>query len=220
MAGVAEPQYFRSAGVRGLWALAAPALRIGTAPQLLIAMRLLHALIFAASVALFVLLVARFTDAPSPELLAIPLFLVPTLPYFGMHISNYAPLLDVYIVLAAGVAIASWDGARAYVAGPIFGATLAIAIAISRRAGPMASLVTSLLLARVVLGDRQADGPAWVYWRIHIDADRRPCVGRANLRRRAGERRATIATSTAWLALVLRRPWWLAVPGAAALGPS
>jgi hypothetical protein len=29
---------------------------------------------------------------------------------------------------------------------------------------------------------------------------------------------ATIASSTSWLALILRHPWWLAVPGAAALG--
>jgi len=151
--GVA-PETSRGTGAGTLWRLAGVFVRGLPAPQLLLAMRLLHAVLFAAAVAAFVALVQAFTPADYPGWLAVPFFLVPTVPYFGTYMSNYAPLTCAYVLLAAGTAIVLWDGAKSYVAGPLLAAALAAAMAISRSALPMLPFAAALLLARVLLGDR------------------------------------------------------------------
>ena len=101
-------------------------------PRVFLTVRLFHAAIFAFAAALFVLLVRNFTGCPASVSAVVPLFLVPALPQFGMHVSNYAPLLAAYTVLGAGVVIASWDGPRSWAAGPILGFGLGAAIGMSR----------------------------------------------------------------------------------------
>jgi hypothetical protein len=82
-----------------------------------------------------------------------------------MHVSNYAPLLHAYIVLGAGVVIASWDGARSWLAGAALGAGMGAAMSISRSSLPLVPLVSCILAARIVLGDPAGRRwAAWAFW--------------------------------------------------------
>jgi len=135
-------------------------------PRLFMAVRLFHAAGFALAIALFVLIVRGGTQSTDALTAVLPLFVVPALPQFGMHISNYAPLLDAYIVLGAGMIIASWDGLRAWIAGPVLGLGLGMAVSISRSSLALLPLVGCVLAARVVLGDRA--GRRWTAWPFWI----------------------------------------------------
>jgi hypothetical protein len=217
---IGVPDEIRGAGMRAVWWPMAPLVRRLAPARAFLAMRLFHAILFAGAVALFVILVSAFTSARVPELLAIPLFLVPTLPYFGMHMSNYAPLVDLWVILAAGVAIAAWDGPRAHAAGPLLGAALAGAIAFSRSALPVAPFVASLLAARIVLGDRlgrrQSAVVHWIGFGVALAlglalTDDRYLQG-------LGSGGADVTASAATIAFVLRHAWLLLVPCAIALG--
>ena len=103
---------------------------------------------------LLVYFIAIFSPSNWPILDAFPLFIVPTLPFFGMHVSNYAPLCAAYIVIAAAVLIFLWDGPRSWVAGPVLGAAWAAAILLSRSALPFAPLILSCALARLAFHRR------------------------------------------------------------------
>jgi hypothetical protein len=162
--GVA-PDLGRGTGVTGLWTLVRPFVHELSAPRLLLTMRIVNAVIFSVAVALFVWLVQRFTDADYPELLALPLFLIPTLPYFGMFMSNYAVLTSVYVIFAAAIAVASWDGPKAHVAGPLLGLAMVAAVAISRSAVALLPFAGGVLFARLLLGDeKEGLRPAAVHW--------------------------------------------------------
>jgi hypothetical protein len=163
--GVSVPDSRRGPAARALWRLGESPLQRSTAPQALLALRLVNGLIFSMAVTLFVLAIHLFTEARDPALVAIPLFLVPTLPYFGMHVSNYALLLSVYVLFSAGVAVAFWDGPRSYMAGPVLGISLLSAVVVSRSALPLVPLAATLMFARILLGDRDGRrGPAFIYW--------------------------------------------------------
>lgn len=155
----------RGTGVLLLWKLAALLFGGLPAPLLLLAMRLVDALVFALAAAAFVAIVHTLAGAEYPALVAVPIFLVPSVPYFATCLSNYAPLVSTYVLLAAAVAVAFGDGCRSYLAGPLLGASLLGAIAISRSAVPLLPFVACVLFARVVLGDRwNRRWPAVVYW--------------------------------------------------------
>jgi hypothetical protein len=151
--------------VRAVWLLLAPLVSGMDVQQVFLTVRLFHAAGFAFAAALFVLLVRSFTGCPASISAALPLFLVPTLPQFGMHVSNYALLLAAYTLLGAGVVIASWDSPRSWAAGPILGVGLGAAIGMSRSSLPLLPLVASILAVRAVLGDREARRTAaWAFW--------------------------------------------------------
>jgi hypothetical protein len=162
---VSVPERDLYGAIRAAWRPLAPLVRGMAVQQAFLTVRLFHAAGFALAVGLFVLLVRIGTGSAAAIGAALPLFFVPALPQFGMHVSNYAPLLAAYIVLAAGVAIASWDDRRSWLAGPVLGFGLGTAISMSRSSLPLVPLVGSILVARVLLGDREARrGPAWAYW--------------------------------------------------------
>jgi hypothetical protein len=162
---ISNPSRDLFGAVRALWRPLAAVDGAMDLPQLFLTVRLFHAAGFALATALFVLLVRSGTGSAASLSAALPLCLVPTLPQFGMHVSNYAPLLYAYTVLAAGIVIASWDGPRSWMAGPILGVGLGTAMTISRSSLPLLPLIACVLLARVVLGDRAARGTAaWAFW--------------------------------------------------------
>src|SRR3954469_23578329 len=107
--------------VRAVWLLLAPLASRMNLPQFFLTVRLFHAVIFALATALFVATLRSATGTSASLAAAVPLFLVPALPQFAMHVSNYAPLLAAYSVLAAGLAIASWDEHRSWAAGAVIG---------------------------------------------------------------------------------------------------
>jgi len=142
----------RGIAVRYLWRAAAPVVRSLGVGQVLLAMRILHGLIFAIAVGSFVLLVTMCTEVPEPRWLALPLFLIPTLPFFGMNVSNYGPLTSVYVVLGAGVMVSMFGGPKSHYGGVILGLAFTLAIAISRSALPLTPFVASVLIGRILTG--------------------------------------------------------------------
>lgn len=156
----------RSAITTRLWRAAAPLVRgpawpltpdAGPAPRALLALRLVNALVFAlfagASAALAITLVAE----PFAQWLVYPLFVVPALPFFAMHVSETAVLCGVYALVAACVAILALDGPRTHWAGLPLGFGAGLMLAGGRSPWPLAALVGAMLLTRAALGTR---GPA------------------------------------------------------------
>ena len=218
--GIAAPDAARGGGASAVWMLLAPALRRASAPGVLLTLRLFHAMIFAAAAGLFVMVMGRLTDARQPILFALPVFLVPTLPYFGMHLSNYAPLVALYVLFAAGVAVALWDGPEAHWAAPLLGCAITLGLALSRSALPLAGLAAGVVVARVCLGDVRGDWRQSVtYWAL-LTVTAVVGLSLANLAYPEGPERAIIRYDIAHgrLAWLLHHPWWLAVPGAAIAG--
>jgi len=218
--GVSAPDTSRGAGVTALWILVKPLLPHASAPRVLLTLRLFHSLLFAAAASLFVVIARRLTDARRPELLAIPLFLVPTLPYFGMHLSNYAPLVALYVLFAASAVVAFWDGAESYWAAPLLGAAVTIGVALSRSAMPLGGLAAGIAAARVCLGDSRGNWRHSVmYWGL-LAATAIVGLSLMNLAYPEGPERALIRYAIAHgrLAWLLHNPWWLAIPAAAAAG--
>jgi hypothetical protein len=122
-------------------------------PQVtLLALRLINAIIFAGAMALATAVAVWLTDAPFPHLLVIPFLLVPSLPFFGMHVSNYAPLVSAYVLFAAGVAITMMGGRNRHYAGLLLGISASLSLAASRSALPAAAMLLSVLAGRILLG--------------------------------------------------------------------
>jgi hypothetical protein len=215
------PDAVRGTGVRLLWWLVSPIIHGLGVSQLLLTMRLVHALLFSLAVAGFVFVAQRFTDARYPQLLALPLFLVPTLPYFGMHMSNYAPLISMYVLFAAAILVAFWDGPRGYLAGPLMAVTLVCAVAISRSAVPLLPFAAAVLIARVVLGDRQGRWQSAVAYWIGFTGIVTVGLALTNAEYAGGLQRGAIAAALPGrelMSYIAGRPWTVALAGALLLG--
>jgi hypothetical protein len=159
------PWDLRGNGIFDVWYVFTPVIRGHSAATTLFLTRVLNAIVFAAAVGLFVSLIAVFSPSRYPILNAFPLFIIPTLPYFGMQVSNYAPLCAVYVILTGAVLLLVWDGRRSYMSGPIMGSMWAAATLLSRSAIPLAPLLVSCAAARAVLGPRRASVlTAVVFW--------------------------------------------------------
>jgi hypothetical protein len=155
----------RGMAVQWLWRALPSFVRVLPAPKLLLALRLLNAVVFSIAVALFFGVVGGLGRARWPELLAIPIFLVPTLPFFAMTVSNYGLLASAYVVLAAGIVLDFRDRDGAAAAGPVIGAAWMAAALTSRSALPLAPFVAAWLLGRLVVGHRDRGWrPALIYW--------------------------------------------------------
>ena len=155
----------RGEGIFAVWYAFAPLLRGHSAGTTLFLTRALNAVVFSISVGLFVYLIAVFTQSRFPILGAFPLFIIPTLPFFGMQVSNYAPLCAAYIILTAGVMLFVWDGRGSDLSGLLMGSSWTAATVLSRSAIPMAPLLLGCATARILMGPRKATvGAAVTFW--------------------------------------------------------
>jgi hypothetical protein len=156
----------RSAVLGRLWAAAAPIAAGRTAPEVLLRFRLLNALVFALAMGAATALAAATVAEPFPQLLVVPLLLVPSLPFFAMHVSETAQLCAIYVLLAAAIAILFLDGPRTDWAGLPLGLATGLMLAGGRSPWPLAGLVAAVLAGRVVLGSRASDPrrAAIVFW--------------------------------------------------------
>lgn len=155
----------RGAGVEALWRTVSPFVRDLPAAQLLLALRLVNVGLFAAGVAAYFLFVGLFAGLRWPQMAAVPLFLIPTLPFFGMQVSNYALLVAAYLVLGSGVVILPGGGPASSAAGVLIGAGWGGALLISRSAIPLAPFIGAILLARLVPASRARSlGEGLVFW--------------------------------------------------------
>lgn len=142
----------RGSAVHVLWGAVAPLLRPMTAPRMFLALRLTHAVVMALLIGLVVAILVRYCDVPSPHLLAFPILLVPTLPFFGMHVSNHAPLIGAYVFIAAGLALMALTRKNDRASGLVVGGGWALAIMLSRSAIPLAPLIAAFAGARLLFG--------------------------------------------------------------------
>lgn len=162
--GYPEPS-IRGAGVHFVWRTIAPGVARLPAPELFLALRLLNAVLFAGAVCCFVALAVLLTDVSRPSLLAFPLFFVPTIPFFAMHVSNHALLLCAYLVIGLGILVWFLDGKRSDAAGALIGAAWAAAILISRSAVPLVPVVAAVAVARILMGGRDQRGRSTaIFW--------------------------------------------------------
>jgi hypothetical protein len=150
----AEPVTARSPVTTAFWNVLARWTRGQPLPRTLLAARGANALAFALAVALATLLVSTFTnDAPTVRA-AIPYVVVPTLPFFATHLSEFAVLTSVYILLAACITVLTLDTPRGHHLGLPLGLVTAVVAASGRSAGPIVAVVAAALLCRILLGTR------------------------------------------------------------------
>jgi hypothetical protein len=126
-----------------------------TTPRTLLTARLANALAFALTIgAASLLFAAAAPPGATRSVLPIVLLLVPTLPFFATHLSEFALLTDAYILLAASIGVLLADGPMVHRVGFPLGASIALALLSGRSAAPILPLFAALLAARVVLGQR------------------------------------------------------------------
>jgi hypothetical protein len=220
--GTVPDASMRGAAVEWLWRAVPSLVRVLPAPKLLLALRLIDAVVFSTAVALFFGIVTAAGHGRWPELLAIPIFLVPTLPFFATTVSNYGLLVSAYVVLAAGIVLDLRDRDGAAAAGPIIGAAWMAAALTSRSSLPLAPFVAAWLIGRLVVGHRVNPWrSAVIYW-VGATAFLGAGVWLANqdyLRTVSGVARQTLPWPIAPVLLaVVARPWLLIAAGLAAAG--
>lgn len=163
--GTVPDSTMRGGGVEWFWSALAPFFQHTPAPRLLLGLRLINVVWFAACLGWLFFSMSRWSGMAWPQLLAIPLLWIPALPFFGMHVSNHATLLGAYLVGGAGALLLTLDNRHAHLAGPLIGAGVAAALFISRAAAPLAPFILLLLAGRLVLGDRHGRlGASQVFW--------------------------------------------------------
>ena len=128
-------------------------------------LRLINAAVFSLAIAASVAMITLLTSARRAESAIALLLLVPTLPFFASYVSNYAPGVAAYALIASACLILFLDGPRAHFAGFPLGFGLALAVASSRSALPMVVLVSVVAGTRLVIGGKaKGVGPAAIFW--------------------------------------------------------
>ncbi|MBA3638102.1 MAG: hypothetical protein H0W53_02255 [Acidobacteria bacterium] len=155
----------RGGAVHMLWRSVAPLLRSVPAPRVFLWLRLLNVLVLAVLIGVSIALLIRYGQVPSPHLLAFPILFIPTLPFFGMHVSNHGPLIAVYVLLSAGLVLVVLNRRSDPVSGLLVGCGWAAAIALSRSAMPLAPMIAAVAGARLLFGpaDRRMSSTA-MFW--------------------------------------------------------
>ena len=142
----------RSAVLARLERAVAPLLRGLPAPRVLLALRLLNALVFALAVGVATALAVALVPEPLPQWLAFPFLFVPSLPFFAMHVSETALLCSIYVLLAISLAVLFGDGPGSHWAGLPLGLATGLMLAGGRSPWPLTALVAAALLGRAALG--------------------------------------------------------------------
>jgi hypothetical protein len=126
-----------------------------TTPRTLLTARLANGVLFSVTIGMAALLFAFATPpAGARLLLPIVLLLIPTLPFFATHLSEFALLTDAYILFAASLCVLLADGPMVHRIGLPLGASLALALLSGRSAAPILALFLAALAGRVLLGQR------------------------------------------------------------------
>lgn len=129
-------------------------------PDLLLAVRMADAVVFAFVVGLAAWLVWWAAEGRVGLWSLVGLALIPTLPYFATMISDWAFVASWSVLFAAGLIVVQHDGPRAAWGGLAIGLAVALLFGTSIAAFAMAPAVAVIFGARVLLGGR---GPA-IFW--------------------------------------------------------
>lgn len=155
----------RGIAIKWLWGQIPDVVRRQPLQRLLLALRLINAFVFAVAVGTFTVLVTLLTNANCPELVALPLFLIPTLPFFGTTVSNYAPLVGAYVLVACGTLLHVRGDRGANAAGAVIVAGWILAVLLSRSALPLTPLVVAVLASRIFTNGGDSSGSSvLVFW--------------------------------------------------------
>ncbi len=142
----------RSRTTQALWWCVSKVTRGFDAAATLLSLRLASAGVFALAVGAGVGILAAHGAGAGAFVVSLGFLLVPTLPFFGVHVSEFAALTSTYIVFACVLAALFLDGPSTHRLGLPLGIVTALMIAGGRSAAPMLALVATALVGRTVLG--------------------------------------------------------------------
>lgn len=117
---------------------------------LLLGLRVTHAVLLGTAVMIGTAAVSAWCRRPHGWRALTPLWTVPSIPFLGMHVSNYALVLPGYVLVAAGAAVLLTGGRNAWKSGVLLGTGFAIAASGSRSALPLLPLLAALVSLRFV----------------------------------------------------------------------
>lgn len=152
---IAQNTFKRSSLNTRLWQAIGRATQGISARRSFIGIRAMNALLFSIAVGGSAALFATYAPVPFPQLLIFPLFLVPALPFFGMHFGESALVASISVVFAALVALTVVGGDRFPAFGLLLGLVAAAFATGARNAIPMLLLVETLLILRVCTAAQQ-----------------------------------------------------------------
>jgi hypothetical protein len=162
----ASPSDFdRRSSATAAWRAVAWLTRDQPLPVAFLALRLMHAAMLGAALSAGVFVVIIGAREPFRQLVFVPLLLAPTLPFFGMQVSNHAFLTSAYVLVACGIVLVFLGGPRSCLAGVLLGAGMALGIVAGRSSLPLLPLVAAVIGMRLIPpatpGDRRG---AVVFW--------------------------------------------------------
>lgn len=153
------------------WKVLAPVAGHRTAAEAILIVRMANALLFAVMMAAAAALLRYTTDSSiaTPHLVTWSLLLIPTLPFFATHVSEFAVLASSYVLLAAVITALFLDGDRGHYLGLPLGLGAACILAGGRSGLPFLATIFAVLAGRVLLGSpdaRSAGNPVkvLVFW--------------------------------------------------------
>ena len=140
------------------WKLLAPALRPFGVPGTILAVRLANAVVFALflGAAAMLLWLVSADVTPAPHSVCLALLLVPTLPFFAMHVSEFALLTSAYVMVAAISAGLFLDGRRVHLLGLPLGLAFSFIFASGRSSLPFMAMLGALVAGRAILGSAES----------------------------------------------------------------
>jgi hypothetical protein len=141
------------------WKLLAPVAGTRTAADAILIVRVANAVLFAFIMAAAAALLRGATDSSidAPHNITLALLLIPTLPFFATHVSEFAVLVSSYILLAAVITAMVLDGERAHLLGLPIGLAAAGIFGGGRSALPFLPVIASVVVGRALMGSAQSD---------------------------------------------------------------
>ncbi len=144
----ASPSDFdRRSSITFVWRTIAALTRDASLPLAFLTLRVVHAGLFGLAFAVMVWAVVAGSTAGFRHLVFIPLLAVPTLPFFGMHVSNHAFLVSGYVLVAGGVALVFMGDRKRSTAAVLLTAGVALAILAGRSSLPLLPLIAAAAVA-------------------------------------------------------------------------
>lgn len=163
----AEDVRQRSSTTAAIWLIVAPWLQNASAAATLLSIRLTNVLVFGLSIALGSALIMTLAGPLRyPQLGAFVFLFVPALPFFAMHMSEYAWLTSTYVLLSCCLLVLFLDGPRSHYVGLPLGLSTALTMANSRSTLPLVPLIFCVLFARIAMGSA---GSATADWRRRLN---------------------------------------------------
>lgn len=148
----AEDVAARSVTTFRLWTTLGRVMTHGSVQQTLFGLRLVNAMIFAVAIGLACGSVVWCTTASGSQLAWFTFLFVPALPFFAMHVSEFAVLTSIYVLVATAGLILFLGGPRSHYAGLTLGVTGALLMTSGRSAAPLGPVLVAALIGRAIVG--------------------------------------------------------------------